>query len=62
MEKEYRKDYRKEAMEKSKSHWEMDVSSSIFPKAKEKNQLDNWIAKECYEWPQPHVKINECDH
>ena len=50
------------AVEKSKKHWEMDVSDSIFPKAKEKNQLDNFIAKEGEKWPRSYVKINECDY
>jgi len=56
------KDYRTEAIKKSKEHWEMDVSASIFPKAKKSNQLDNWIAKGVKEWPRTHVKINECDN
>lgn len=53
---------RKTAFEKTKNHWEMDVSDSVFPKAKKGNQLDNWIAKPGKEWPQPHVKINEQDY
>lgn len=56
------KDYRKDAIEKSKTHWEMDVSDSIFPKAKKSNQLDNWIAKNPKQWPREHVKVNECDY
>lgn len=55
-------DHRKEAMDKSKQHWEKDVSDSIFPKAKKKNQLDNWIAKPGKEWPRTNVKINETDY
>jgi len=56
------KDYRQEAMNKSRSHWEMDVSDSVFPKAKKSDQLDNWIAKNPKEWPRTHVKINETDY
>lgn len=59
---ETRKDYRKDAIQKSKTHWEMDVSDSVFPKTKRKDQLDNWIAKGVEEWPRVHVKINECDN
>lgn len=56
------KDYRQEAFKKHSSHWEMDVSDSVFPKAKKKDQLDNWIAKPPTEWPREHVKVNECDY
>lgn len=45
-----------------KDHWEMDVSASVFPKAKKSNQLDDWIAKNPKEWPRPHVKVNEQDY
>ena len=55
-------DHRKEAMEKHKSRWEMDVSASIFPKAKKGDQLDNWTAKAGKEWPRTHVKVNETDY
>lgn len=58
----HKKDHRKEAMEKSKHHWEMDVSDSVFPKAKKGNQLDNWIAKNPKERPTTHVKVDECDY
>ena len=57
-----KKDYRKDAIDKSKTHWERDVSDSVFPKAKKSNQLDNWIAKHPTEWPRTHVKINETDY
>lgn len=43
-------------------HWEMDVSDSVFPKAKKKDQLDNWIAKEPPKWPRTHVKVNDEDY
>lgn len=56
------KDHRKEAMAKSKTHWEKDVSDSIFPKAKKKNQLDNWEAKSPKEWPRTHIKVNDQDY
>lgn len=58
----HKKDLRKDAIDKSKTHWEADVSDSVFPKAKEKNQLDNWIAKHPTEWPRTHVKVNEQDY
>ncbi len=57
-----KKDYRQEALDKARSHWEMDVSDSVFPKANKTNQLDNWIAKSPTEWPRTHVKVNECDY
>lgn len=57
-----KRDYRKEAMEMSKNHWEMDVSASVFPKANKKDPLDNWIAKPGKEWPRPYEKVNECDY
>lgn len=53
---------RKEAMQKHSSRWEIDVSDSIFPKAKKNNQLDNWMPKNPKEWPRTHVKINETDY
>lgn len=56
------KDYRKDAMEKSKMHWETDVSKSVFPKPDKKNQLDNFEAKGPKEWPRTHVKVNDCDY
>ncbi len=54
------KDHRGEAMRAHNTHWEKDVSNSVFPKAKKTSQLDNWIAKK--DWPHTHVKVNECDH
>lgn len=56
------KDYRKEAMQSHEKRWEMDVSDSVFPKAKKGNQLDNWIAKSPKEWPKVHVPVNDCDY
>lgn len=56
------KDLRKEAMNSHSTRWEKDVSSSIFPKAKKGDQLDNWIAKNPKDWPRSHVKINETDY
>lgn len=55
-------DYKKKAMALSQTHWEKDVSDSVFPKAKKKDQLDNWIAKPGKDWPRTHVKVNECDY
>lgn len=57
-----KEEYRKEAMKKHKSHWEMDVSDSIFPKANPNNPLDAWTPKNVKDWPCTHVKINECDN
>ncbi len=54
------KNYRKEAMAKSKEHWEMDVSKSIFSKPRKDVQQDNWQNKK--DWPHTHIKVNECDH
>lgn len=60
--KQMKHDYRKAAMQSHNSRWERDVSDSIFPKAKKKDQLDNWIAKSPSEWPRTHVKVTECDY
>jgi len=57
-----KQDARKEAMNAHANRWERDVSSSIFPKARKGDQLDNWIAKNPKEWPTTHVKINETDY
>lgn len=55
-------DYRKDAMEKHKSHWEIDVSDSIFPKARKGNPQDAFMAKNPKDWPREHVKINDMDY
>jgi hypothetical protein len=55
-------DHRSEAVRKSKEHWEMDVSSSIFPKPRKNVQQDNFIAKGVKEWPKTHIKINDQDN
>jgi hypothetical protein len=56
-----KRDHRKEAVEKSKTHWEMNVERSVFKKTNPFNQLDNWEAKKTTQWPRTHVKVNECD-
>ena len=56
-----RRDYRREAVEKSKTHWEMNVEKSVFPKDRPKNQLANFEAKKTTEWPRTNVKVNDCD-
>ena len=57
-----KKDARKAAMESHSSRWEQDVSASVFQKAKQNQQLDNWIAKSPKEWPRTHVKVTEQDY
>lgn len=57
-----KKDMRKDSMMKHRTHWEMDVSSSIFPKFRKNNPQDAFIAKNPKDWPQPHIKINETDY
>lgn len=44
-----------------KDHWEMDVSRSVFPKYGD-NPKDAFLPGNGSIRPQPHVKINECDH
>lgn len=56
------KSERQKAMEKTRDHWEMDVSDSVFPKARKSEPMDDFLAKPAYEWPSTHVKINECDN
>lgn len=55
-------DERTKAMKKHKERWEMDVSDSVFPKARKSVPADAFLAKNPKEWPTPHKKINECDH
>lgn len=57
-----KKDYRKEAMDMSKSHWEKDVSDSVFPKARKNVPADAFLAKNPKDWPREHTKINETDY
>ncbi len=52
----------KKQVKESKNHWEMDVSDSIFPKAKVDDSADAFLAMSGSKRPRPHVKINECDH
>lgn len=56
------KDYRKDAIEKSKNHWEMNVSDSVFPKKYNNKQIANYNANSPKNWPRAHVKVNECDY
>lgn len=53
---------KKDAMAMCHHHWEKDVSDSVFPKPKKKDQLDNWIAKGVKDWPRSHVKVNDEDN
>ena len=43
-------------------HWEKDVSDSVFPKNKIDNPATAFFATSGTKRPQPHVKVNECDH
>lgn len=56
------KDDRKTAVEKSKTHWEIDVSNSVFPKKYDKKQFANYNSNSPKNWPRTHVKINETDY
>jgi hypothetical protein len=57
-----KKDARTAAFIAHNERWERDVSNSVFPKANEFRQLDNWIAKSPKEWPRTHVKVTEQDY
>ena len=43
-------------------HWEMDVGLSVFPRWSNDNPKNSFLAAKGYERPQPHIKVNECDH
>lgn len=45
-----------------KSHWQMDVSDSVFPKYKESEPMTVWVGRSGTKRPTPHNKVNECDH
>lgn len=45
----------------SKDHWQIDVSKSIFPENKQ-DSATAFFAMSGSKRPQPHVKVNECDH
>lgn len=53
------KGYKNPANEKD--HWEMDVSRSVFPKYSD-TPTGAFLAANGSKRPQPHIKINECDH
>lgn len=40
-------------------HWEMPIGNSVFPVGSAK---DPFLARRGQDRPQPHNKINECDH
>lgn len=46
---------------KMKDHWEIDVGASVFPRYHD-NAKDAFLAGNGKDRPQPHVKVNECDH
>ncbi len=46
----------------SKDHWEMDVGASVFPRNKVDDPRTAFLAMPGKKRPQPHVKVNECDH
>ena len=46
----------------SHDHWQMNVSESVFPKEEYEGPCSAWLAKPGKDRPQPHYKINECDH
>lgn len=58
----YKNNPKKDAMEKTKEHWEIDAGEYVFPRARKDNPLDSFIAKNPKEWPRTHVKINETDY
>ena len=43
------------------NHWQVDVSKSVFPENKQDSETA-FFAMSGSKRPQPHVKINECDH
>ncbi len=45
----------------SQNHWQMDVGQSVFPRYRD-NPRDAFLAGNGKDRPQPHVKVNECDH
>lgn len=42
-------------------HWVMDVGNSVFPRYGD-NPTDAFLAANGSKRPQPHIKINDCDH
>lgn len=46
----------------SQDHWQIDVSASVFPNGEKDVPENAFLAKSGKNRPQPHVKVNECDH
>ena len=53
---------RTKALKMCHTHWEKDVSKSVFPRPNKKKPQEDFLAKEPEDWPQPHVKVNEEDY
>ena len=46
----------------SNEPWVMDVSKSVFPIGMDDDPKGAFLPRAGKDRPQPHVKINECDH
>lgn len=44
------------------NYWQMDVSKSVFPVGMDDDPMGAFLPRSGKDRPQPHVKINECDH
>jgi hypothetical protein len=56
-----KKEKYKGLVKQSNEHWVKDVSDSVFPEYKD-TPKDAFMAGNGSIRPQPHKKINECDH
>lgn len=43
-------------------YWQADVGKSVFPQGMGDDPMGAFLPKPGKDRPQPHVKINECDH
>jgi hypothetical protein len=46
----------------SNQPWVMDVGLSVFPRWSNDNPRDSFLGARGKDRPQPHIKVNECDH
>jgi len=43
-------------------HWQKDVGASVFPVGMDDDTMGAFLPRAGKDRPQPHKKINECDH
>jgi len=57
-----KKEKYKNEVKQGNAHWQIDVSASVFAPGKPNDPAGAFLAMPGKLRPQPHKKINECDH